>query len=78
MGVVQGWRVNEFLPGMKVGRDARVFVSYDTWCDNAIAGAWCQIHSIQAYHCKGNKMKMWTEWKEEGTQEFEWGFWGGC
>lgn len=78
LGIVQGWQVNEFLPGMKAERYARVFVSYDTWCDNAIAGEWCQIHSIQAYHCKGNVTKLWTEWKGHPPMEMEWAFVGGC
>ncbi|MDC0357232.1 prepilin-type N-terminal cleavage/methylation domain-containing protein [Oligoflexia bacterium] len=76
MGVINGWRVNEFLPGMKVERQARIWVSYDGWCENSWAGDWCQLHSIQAYHCKGKVVKQWSQWKSGLVWETEWANWG--
>jgi len=76
MGVVSGWRAGEFLPGMKVERDARIWVQYDGWCENADAGDWCQMHVIEARHCKGKITKQWTQWSSGEVWELEWQNWG--
>ena len=65
-GQLQGMRVAEFLPAMKVQENTRFFAGLNMGCIN---GNWCPPGVMccaeswmNAYHCKGKTMISWTKW----------------
>ena len=79
-GTMQGWRINEFLPGFKTGPKDRVSIWYDQFCES---GAWCPpgvmccvVASAHVWHCDSNITRSRMRWNDGTTMEFEWPGWG--
>ena len=72
-----GHRVNEFIPGLVVTENTRVWVEYDSFCDHAIwasvcAGAPCCLRNYsETWHCDGDTVKAWAAWNDGTNLLFE-------
>ncbi len=82
-GNLNGWRANEFLPGLKVDPNTRVSVNYSSWCDEVNSQPWCTpgtrccVRSwVMAYHCKAEKVKARMTWNNGEVDDWEWNNWG--
>lgn len=79
-GEVQGWRVDEFLPGISVNPDTRLDANYDGWCEGS---NWCAPNDIccatewaSARHCEGDNVVSYTRWRNGLVTRVEWPNWG--
>ncbi|MCB0360936.1 MAG: type II secretion system protein [Bdellovibrionales bacterium] len=69
-GAIQGWRVDEFLPGVVTTADTRVDASYDGFCQ-ALAPVWCPggglccaVEWATARHCDGELAHQYIRWSD--------------
>ena len=84
-GVLQGWRVNDFVPGLKTGQRGRLFVNFNTWCTASNIADWCPSGQkccswlwVEAYHCRSETVKAQTVWNTGEVDEWEWANGGTC
>lgn len=81
-GNINGWKVNQFLPGIAIPKNTRLSVNYNGWCEEW-ANSWCAPGAIccmtswvMAYHCKAKKVKVMMTWNTGEVNEMEWDNWG--
>lgn len=81
-GTLQGWRVDEFLPGVKVTENTRLDANYDGFCE-AFAAQWCPGGGLccmtdwaMARHCDGDTAVTWSRWNDGSTIKMEMANWG--
>lgn len=81
-GELQGWRLDEFLPGTKVEENTRLDANYNGFCA-AFANQWCGPNNLccvvswaTTRHCDGETAIQWMRWNTGLTLKNEWANWG--